>query len=268
MGDPEELKWNKPQEFRNVDVGYGQAQIAKNQATPTTILEKGLGPQKPEYIEQTGQVFTPTAQGGTFEQVQKPLMQQKAELDLQAKSAAGKQEAADASAGIMRTIDDSLLPLLYNNEEIAFDKNGDLLAPKGKHVYTSDPYSKGKMWAMEKLGTPDEMGARTQSLRNIGAQLVLARGSLGAGVSKSDAEIYAKAAGDLQNAKTIPEIVTHINTMRRIARSSQKAAESSPLTPAAASASNRDALKAEYLALPPEVRKARRAEFVQKLGGM
>lgn len=56
----------------------------------------------------------------------------------------------------------------------------------------------------------------TANLEKLGNQLVLARGSLGAGVSVSDAERYDKAAGDFTKAQSNQEKLQYLKIMRDV----------------------------------------------------
>tara|TARA_R110000868_G_C10972514_1_gene770309 strand:+ start:32426 stop:34084 length:1659 start_codon:yes stop_codon:yes gene_type:complete len=62
----------------------------------------------------------------------------------------------------------------------------------------------------------------TNILGQIGNQLVLARGSLGAGVSVSDADRYDKAAGDFTRAQSNEQRIKAIKLMREVAQNSFK----------------------------------------------
>lgn len=63
--------------------------------------------------------------------------------------------------------------------------------------------------------TPETIN--TANLLKLGNQLVLSRGSLGAGVSVSDADRYDKAAGDFSKAQSNNERLQYIKIMREIA---------------------------------------------------
>ena len=56
----------------------------------------------------------------------------------------------------------------------------------------------------------------TASIMKLGNNLVLSRGSLGAGVSSADAERYDKAAGDFSKAQSNGDRLQYINIMREI----------------------------------------------------
>lgn len=56
----------------------------------------------------------------------------------------------------------------------------------------------------------------TANLEKLGNQLVLARGSLGAGVSVADAERYDKAAGDFTKAQSNQEKLQYLKIMRDV----------------------------------------------------
>lgn len=60
----------------------------------------------------------------------------------------------------------------------------------------------------------------TANLEKLANQLVLARGSLGAGVSVSDAERYDKAAGDFTKAQSNPEKLKYLGIMREVIQNS------------------------------------------------
>ena len=67
-------------------------------------------------------------------------------------------------------------------------------------------------------GNETPKAVNTNQVRMLGQQMVLARGSLGAGVSVADADRYDKAAGDFSRAKTVPDMLAAVRTMRDIAR--------------------------------------------------
>jgi hypothetical protein len=67
-------------------------------------------------------------------------------------------------------------------------------------------------------------GVNTNLLSQIGNQLVLARGSLGAGVSSADADRYDRAAGDFSNAQSNEQRRKAISVMREIADTAFKGA--------------------------------------------
>jgi hypothetical protein len=58
------------------------------------------------------------------------------------------------------------------------------------------------------------------NIEKLGNQLVLARGSLGSGVSVADAERYDKAAGNFTKAQSVQEQLQYIGIMRDIAQNS------------------------------------------------
>jgi hypothetical protein len=67
-------------------------------------------------------------------------------------------------------------------------------------------------------GNETPKAINTNQVRMLGQQMVLARGSLGAGVSVADAERYDKAAGDFSRAKTVSDMLAAVKTMRDIAK--------------------------------------------------
>jgi hypothetical protein len=67
-------------------------------------------------------------------------------------------------------------------------------------------------------GNETPKAVNTNQVRMLGQQMVLARGSLGAGVSVADADRYDKAAGDFSRAKTVPDMIAAVRTMRDIAK--------------------------------------------------
>jgi hypothetical protein len=71
--------------------------------------------------------------------------------------------------------------------------------------------------------TPETIN--TSNLEKLGNQLVLARGSLGAGVSVSDAERYDKAAGDFTKAQSNAERMKYLSIMRDTMTGSYKRAD-------------------------------------------
>lgn len=60
----------------------------------------------------------------------------------------------------------------------------------------------------------------TANLAKLGEQLVLARGSLGAGVSVADAERYDKAAGNFTKAQSNAEKLKYLGVMREVIKES------------------------------------------------
>ena len=63
----------------------------------------------------------------------------------------------------------------------------------------------------------DAKAARTARLKELGATLITAMGSLGNQVSNADREVYEKASGNFQRAKNPLEMQESIASMRRIA---------------------------------------------------
>lgn len=64
----------------------------------------------------------------------------------------------------------------------------------------------------------------TANLKKLGEQLVLSRGSLGAGVSVADAERYDKAAGDFSRAQSNEEKLKYLGIMRSVIQESYQRA--------------------------------------------
>jgi hypothetical protein len=92
---------------------------------------------------------------------------------------------------------------------------GDPSAPK---VYGNSIPDRIAMGLNTIGGNETPKAVNTNQVRMLGQQMVLARGSLGAGVSVADAERYDKAAGAFGQAKTVPDQLAAIRTMRDIAR--------------------------------------------------
>jgi len=92
---------------------------------------------------------------------------------------------------------------------------GDPSAPK---VYGNSIPDRIAMGMNAVGGNETPKAINTNQVRMLGQQMVLARGSLGAGVSVADAERYDKAAGDFSRAKTVPDMLAAVRTMRDIAR--------------------------------------------------
>lgn len=67
------------------------------------------------------------------------------------------------------------------------------------------------------FGSSNPEVVRTKALMDIGNQLVLARGSLGTGVSTADAARYDSAAGDFSTAQSNAQRMQSISVMREIA---------------------------------------------------
>ena len=82
-------------------------------------------------------------------------------------------------------------------------------------VYGNSPEGVMRMKAYESGLAPNDQRARnTAQLRNLASNLQLAHGSLGTGVSEYDARVYAKAAGDMQNAQNVDQMKQYITQMR------------------------------------------------------
>jgi hypothetical protein len=92
---------------------------------------------------------------------------------------------------------------------------GDPSAPK---VYGNSIPDRIAMGMNAVGGNETPKAINTNQVRMLGQQMVLARGSLGAGVSVADADRYDKAAGDFSRAKTVPDMLAAVRTMRDIAR--------------------------------------------------
>lgn len=83
-------------------------------------------------------------------------------------------------------------------------------------VLGNSPADRGKMLAHE-YGMQSKASINTQRIRELGQNLVLARGSLGAGVSSADAVRYDAAAGRFADPKSYDDMVDAVKTMREIA---------------------------------------------------
>jgi hypothetical protein len=83
-------------------------------------------------------------------------------------------------------------------------------------VLGSSPADRARMNAHE-YGLQSKATINTARIRELGQQLVLARGSLGAGVSKEDAVRYDAAAGRFSDPKSYDDMVDAVKTMREIA---------------------------------------------------
>lgn len=83
-------------------------------------------------------------------------------------------------------------------------------------VLGNSPADRGKMLAHE-YGMQSRASINTQRIRELGQNLVLARGSLGAGVSSADAVRYDAAAGRFADPKSYDDMVDAVKTMREIA---------------------------------------------------
>lgn len=87
----------------------------------------------------------------------------------------------------------------------------------GKGVLGAGLLDRGRMVAHE-YGVQNDSTVNTRAIRQIGEQLVLARGSLGAGVSTADADRYEKAAGAFTKAKSVADMQESISIMKSIAQ--------------------------------------------------
>jgi hypothetical protein len=90
--------------------------------------------------------------------------------------------------------------------------------PKNPMVYGNSPADRFAMGLNKVGGNETQKAVNTNQVRRLGQQLVLARGSLGAGVSVADAERYDKAAGDFSKAQTVPDMLASVQTMKEIAK--------------------------------------------------
>lgn len=89
--------------------------------------------------------------------------------------------------------------------------------PANPQVYGNSPADRIAMGLNRVGGNETPKAVNTNQVRRLGQQLVLARGSLGAGVSVADAERYDKAAGDFSKAQTVSDMLASVRTMREIA---------------------------------------------------
>lgn len=170
----------------------------------------------------------PTAMPGVA--LQDPYTQkvQDANLDLNKGSMAGLVKEADSQRGVISTLQ-SAKKLIEDGTLGNSIKDRIEMAAHGAGVYQ----------------TPQTIN--TANLEKIANQLVLARGSLGAGVSVSDADRYDKAAGNftkaqsnaerLQYIKVMEDIAAHAfdasnSAMKRFSTSGQMPAYSMPTAPA------------------------------------
>jgi hypothetical protein len=135
------------------------------------------------------------------EQVQ--IERAKASAGLDAKGAEAAQGQATGARGVVMIADQI--------EKLIGDKD----APK---VYGNAISDRIAMGLNTIGGNETPKAVNTNQVRMLGQQMVLARGSLGAGVSVADAERYDKAAGDFSRAKTVSDMLAAVSTMRDIAK--------------------------------------------------
>lgn len=92
-------------------------------------------------------------------------------------------------------------------------------------VYGNTPEARLRMGAYAAgLASGDQRARNTAQLRNLASQLQLAPGSLGSGVSVYDAQVYAKAAGDMQKAQNVEQMLQYMEIMRAIIRKAMRRA--------------------------------------------
>lgn len=127
----------------------------------------------------------------------------KAVANMDAKGAEGARDQASGARGVVM-IADQIEKLI-----------GDPSAPK---VYGNAISDRIAMGLNTIGGNETPKAVNTNQVRMLGQQMVLARGSLGAGVSVADADRYDKAAGDFSRAKTVPDMLAAVRTMREIAK--------------------------------------------------
>ena len=127
----------------------------------------------------------------------------KALAGIDAKEAEGARNQASSARGVVM-IADQIEKLI-----------GD---PKAPTVYGNTIPDRIAMGMNTIGGNETPKAVNTNQVRMLGQQMVLARGSLGAGVSVADAERYDKAAGDFSRAKTVPDMLAAVRTMRDIAK--------------------------------------------------
>lgn len=83
-------------------------------------------------------------------------------------------------------------------------------------VLGNSPADRAKMVG-HNYGLQTRATINTQRIRELGNQLTLANGSLGAGVSNADRDAYEKAQGRFNEAKSYADMVDAADTMERIA---------------------------------------------------
>lgn len=88
-------------------------------------------------------------------------------------------------------------------------------------VLGNTPADRAKMIGHQ-YGLQSRASINTQRIRELANQLTLSNGSLGAGVSKSDTDIYERAYGQLMSAKSHADMVDAVDTMVRIAEKYQQ----------------------------------------------
>jgi hypothetical protein len=131
-----------------------------------------------------------------------------------------EQEASKQRAANLAAIDKSRLESLNENAQAiegqltTFNQIESLINQGTLGVSPADRLA----MAGHKIGIQSPETVNTSTLMKLGNQLVLSRGSLGAGVSVADAERYDKAAGDFSKAQSNEERLQYINTMREIAQ--------------------------------------------------
>lgn len=94
----------------------------------------------------------------------------------------------------------------------------------GEGVYEQSPTLSAALWTYKQGGKGGVLPGydeatldRTQRVRELGAQLKLAQGRLGSGVSDTEGSTYGRAAGDFESGATFGKMRESITSMRKIA---------------------------------------------------
>ncbi len=195
-----------PQDNNKIEfTGSNGVKLNFNGMTPQQLYDKIESTKNPVAKQDMQQAFSEWMANGQKPQqagikLEDPVEQKRKEMSLgiNKDTLAGLVKDADSQKGILNTLD--------TVESII--KQGTL---------GNTPVDRLQMLAHNSgmKQTPETI--RTANLEKLGNQLVLARGSLGSGVSSADAERYDKAAGDLSKAKSNDERLNYINIMRDIA---------------------------------------------------
>lgn len=94
----------------------------------------------------------------------------------------------------------------------------------GEGIYEQSPTLSAALWTYKQGGKGGVLPGydeatldRTRRVRELGAQLKLAQGRLGSGVSDTEGSTYGRAAGDFESGATFGKMHESITSMRKIA---------------------------------------------------
>jgi hypothetical protein len=187
------------------------AQAKASQQVPEYTGDSTLNVAISRRMQEAGLTGTPPPH--ILAQVEKDLQEGKVQVSAaQGREQAQQRTMSETAQKVMTKLDEGALTA--QDTHTALDEIDRLI---GEGVYGATPTERITVDLYRRgLNLGDEKARRTVRVQELGNQLVLARGSLGSNVSNTDAQIYARAAGNFQNTKSVAEMQESIKSMRAI----------------------------------------------------